>query len=112
MKNASSAKRRVSTNMTRQRLEMPNGSGALVLFAKSDGKLKVIEVTPLKNVSSERGRNEIWTIVENTVAPQRLSLELGPCKTIWSDLERFRVYRDWVSSQEQCVESSSKMKIR
>ena len=59
------------------------------------------EQTLRKSVSPEPGRNEIWITISNISMPHQLTLGFGPSKSVWSDLKRFRVYREQVARMKR-----------
>jgi hypothetical protein len=70
---------------------MPDGSGAVMLLSKTDGKLRSVAVIPLKAVSTEPGGTPIWTTIANVVMPHQLAL--GYEQPAWKDLLKYQAYR-------------------
>ena len=94
-------KKQANTKSVSGALVVPDGSGGIVLFAKAKGKWRAVEIVALKSVSPECGRNPLWTIIENISMPHQLTLGFGPSKSVWSDLKRFRVYREQLARMKR-----------
>ncbi len=94
---------------SREPVALPEGSGAIVLYGKTAGGLKTVEVTAVPSVSVEPGKNLLWTKLENVLMPNQLSFEQS--QDAWSDLLRFRAHGKQLASRQSGISRSAAPKV-